>query len=135
MDLFKIATYIAAGNSESAPVPSSMNKIAAGPQSFYVDWEGRGYTFDRFKKDFHIMKAALGEGPIFTGSSEDHDVGQFFSNSETLTNTRWLCGGEQQVDPGEFDGEEIYWSKYDTWEQLFEDMPILDSYDETFADL
>lgn len=63
----KIATYIAAGNSGSAPVPSSMNKIAAGPQSFYVDWEGRGYTFDRFKKDFHIMKAALGEGPISPG--------------------------------------------------------------------
>ena len=37
--------------------------------SFYVDWEGRGYTHDRLQKDLEIMKKSIGNGPIYAGST------------------------------------------------------------------
>ena len=57
-------------------------RVASGGEhnGFYVRWDDPGYGDDHTRADLDLMKAFLGDGPIFEGGSPDFE-GHFFNNA------------------------------------------------------
>jgi hypothetical protein len=91
--------------------------------SFYVDWEGRGYSPQMMQMDIDTMKSALGNGPIYSGGSAEF-IGQYFSSAPALGNLTYLRGG--QTGPGDqYEAADIQWEQFPNWDALIQQYELL----------
>ncbi|TFG81741.1 MAG: hypothetical protein E4G74_03710 [Erysipelotrichales bacterium] len=97
---------------------------------FYVDWEGRGYTPESMNTDIAMMKEKLGEGPIYSGSSEDFS-GHFFSASPNkgypgreggVGQVTKIRGGQTSGDM-DYATDKITWTKHSDWDDVQKKLP------------
>lgn len=124
MNLVKIAARVAAGVDA---VPEGGGADVG--RSFYVDWDGPEYGRAKMERDLEIMKGALGEGPIFVGTSPSH-TGGFFSDSKSVTNLEVLRGGNHGDDPDmEASVGRMTWIQFDNWDQVVEEYMLLETPD------
>jgi len=97
---------------------------------FYVDWEGSGYTLESMKADIAVMKEKLGEGPIYSGSSEDFS-GYFFSASPNkgYPGREGGLGQVTKIRDGQTSGDmdyatdKITWTKHPDWNDVQRKLP------------
>ncbi len=104
---------------------------------FCVEWEGRGYTADSWRKDRALVEAAVGPGPVWGAPA---DTGYFFSRSKPLSPTPPLTvtrhGQADAVPPDGGDGEDggygdqlaeaaDLWQEWPDWASLEADLQIV----------
>ena len=93
-------------------------------ETFYVDWEGRGYTSDLMKSDIQIMKKTIGEGPIYAGSIDDFTGEYFSSTGGPIENLIILRGGLKNTDSSPFMRDNVLWRKFSNWDELINEFQL-----------
>ncbi len=126
MDLLRIAARVA--NSGSTAVLGGMANSKKSKQSenttvitsYYVDWEGRGYTPEMWAKDRATLVHMIGDGPFFAGGATGLDQGYFFAITDRPADEAVLelRGGQKHThDPDVLRQERdtVRWQRFADW--------------------
>ena len=107
-------------------VVSALQRVLAAMApgvTFYIDWEGRGYSPEDMQADIDAMRSRLGEGPVFSGASIEFD-GHFFSAQPLVGSQILKIRGGVVSDGSAYDAPDITWTEHANWDVLVTDLQL-----------